>query len=85
MELMCDDNGFYAISDYEEKDLIKKEGWRWNPTTRRWETQDIRIALRLLKYIIPTSSHEEEMRNYNLALKSYERDQRKGCRRYYHA
>jgi len=41
---------FVAFSKYEERDLPKSAGWRWDPSTRRWFTSDPERARRLVAY-----------------------------------
>ncbi len=38
---------FVAISKYEEKDLVKEAGFRWDPEAKRWWTGDPVIASKL--------------------------------------
>ena len=44
---------FYTISKYDEKDIIKQNGFRWNPTLRRWETTDIKKVEQLISLLNP--------------------------------
>lgn len=52
MELIkLENNLYYCISTYDEKDIPREAGFKWNKNKKRWETEDILIALQLVKYI----------------------------------
>jgi SWI/SNF-related matrix-associated actin-dependent regulator 1 of chromatin subfamily A len=42
---------FYCKSSYEEKDIAKAAGFRWNQSRKRWETKDFAIAKKLSDYV----------------------------------
>lgn len=72
-------NVFYTISSFQEKDIIKGQGFYWNPQRYRWETDSIDKArsLSLLPDVTLDRSVEEgikrieELRHryYNLSMK----------------
>ena len=41
---------FIAFSKYEERDIPKQAGWRWDASTKRWFTSDPEKARRLESY-----------------------------------
>ena len=41
---------YEAISTFAEKDIPKGAGFRWDPTAKRWWTNDIEAALKVIKY-----------------------------------
>ena len=41
---------FVAHSSYEERNIPKDAGWRWDPSTRRWFTMDAEKARRLERF-----------------------------------
>lgn len=43
------------IGSIEHKDIPKRANFHWNPTAKRWETQDFEAAYRLLGYAYPDS------------------------------
>jgi len=49
---------FFTESRYEEKDVIKRSGFRWNPAIRRWETTDIKVVESLIQTLHNTSGEE---------------------------
>nr|ACD75438.1 AMDV4_9 [uncultured virus] len=49
---------FFTESRYEEKDVIKRSGLRWNPAMRRWETTDIKVVESLIQTLHNTSGEE---------------------------
>ena len=49
MILSSEENTFYAIARYEEKDSLKQAGFRWNKDRKRWETTDITVASRIVQ------------------------------------
>ena len=44
------DKIFFCQSKYEEKDIPKSVGFLWEPLTKRWQTKDIRKAVKLIDY-----------------------------------
>jgi len=67
-------NVFYTISSFEEKDVIKGQGFYWNPQRYRWETDSIDKVRRLssLPNVITDSSVEEGTKKIEeLRNKSY--------------
>lgn len=43
-------NRFTLSSSYEERDVPKQAGFRWNSQERCWQTDDVTTALKLLQY-----------------------------------
>jgi len=50
MELFYENNQFQCIATFEEKDIPKKAGFRWNPVIKRWWTEDGTKAEKLSNY-----------------------------------
>ena len=46
---------FIAFSKYEERDIPKQAGWRWDASTKRWFTSDPEKARRLESYADPAA------------------------------
>ncbi|MGC9052828.1 MAG: SNF2-related protein [Candidatus Hydrogenedens sp.] len=42
--------GFYSISKFEEKDILKSVGFRWDPVNRTWYTNDEKNVYALSKF-----------------------------------
>ena len=53
-------NVFFIISKYDEKDIIKQNGFRWNPTIRRWETTDTKKVESLISILDPNKDSVSE-------------------------
>lgn len=47
MRITQNGSRYTAESRFEEKDLLKKAGFRWDPTSKRWYTDDVRVASKL--------------------------------------
>jgi len=43
-------NVFIASSTYAEKDLLKSAGFRWNPNSKKWGTDNINKVATLVQY-----------------------------------
>jgi SWI/SNF-related matrix-associated actin-dependent regulator 1 of chromatin subfamily A len=41
---------FIAFSAYDERNIPKEAGWRWDPSTKRWFTMDVEKARRLERF-----------------------------------
>ncbi len=41
---------FVCVCRFEEKDIPKQAGFRWNPQDRRWETKDRKVATKLQEH-----------------------------------
>lgn len=50
MRLLYNGKGYQTESSYEEKDIPKSAGFRWDPNAKVWWTDDEEKAYRLLKY-----------------------------------
>jgi len=50
VELKYEFGVYYCKSRFEEKDIPKGAGFRWNSALRRWETTDVSIAKKLCEY-----------------------------------
>lgn len=53
VELHHEGGLFIAVCHFVDKDIPKDAGFRWNPTTKRWETRQLRTALCLAEYATP--------------------------------
>lgn len=49
MILSCEGNTYFAISRYDDREVLKQAGFRWNRDLKRWETADPAVASRLIK------------------------------------
>lgn len=50
MQIILKNQKFVAISSYDEKDIPKSAGFRWNPASKCWWTSDASIARKLAQY-----------------------------------
>ena len=50
MQLTYAAPNWIALSAYDERDIPKKAGFRWNPTGKRWETREAGVARKLQAY-----------------------------------
>ena len=50
MQLTYTAPSWIALSAYDERDIPKRAGFRWNPTGKRWETRDAGVARKLAAY-----------------------------------
>ncbi len=50
MRLIKQNSKFYALSTYEEKDIPKAAGFRYDASARAWWTTDAGCAVKLAEY-----------------------------------
>ncbi len=50
MELKQNGKKFFAISTFQEKDIPKNAGFRWDPDQKQWWTDDIMKAYKLINF-----------------------------------
>ena len=50
MQLTYTAPSWIALSSYDERDIPKKAGFRWNPAAKRWETWEAGVARKLQEY-----------------------------------
>ena len=57
------DNKYFCLCDYENRFVPKKAGFSWNMKLKQWETTDVTVAQKLLKYAsLPTKEIIEKQR-----------------------
>lgn len=52
MRLMYENGAYYTLSSFEEKDIAKQAGFRWDPGAKRWYTKDPEKARKLAQYAV---------------------------------
>lgn len=50
MKIVYTDGRYVALSDYSEKDIPKRAGFRWDPDRKRWWTSDPKTASKLVEF-----------------------------------
>lgn len=50
MQLINENNRYIALSTFAEKDIPKGAGFRWDPETKKWWTDDVRKAQKLAQF-----------------------------------
>ena len=55
------ENGiFIARSIFDENDILKGAGFKWNPETKRWYSESHHVAEKLLKYCDNTAIFQKK-------------------------